>query len=136
MATNKYTAAFCAVVELAEALGVSKINEFPGCWELQVDDQWFIALNGHDKPTACSRNPTGFEGVAPFCCYVEFNGWPAGVVSPSDGVFAAGSAANEQTFIEAMKRRAAHHAPPVTLPVDADDAADGGADTDLEDAKP
>jgi len=32
--------------------------------------------------------------VPPFNCYVEFNGWPAGVFNPFGGIIAAGELAN------------------------------------------
>lgn len=47
------------------------------------------------------------EGVTvePFHCYIEFNGWPAGVVAPWGGVIAAGDVANEAAFLAAVKAR-------------------------------
>src|SRR5262245_31738092 len=96
---EKVSIAFVAVADLAAALGVSNINRLPGCWEYDVDEQWRIALNGHEQPTKCERG----MAVAPFHCYVEFNGWPAGELSPYGGYFAVGDAANEDAFIEALK---------------------------------
>lgn len=93
--------AFMEITKLCEALGVSGINQFPGCWEYQVDEQWRIALNGHREPTKCS---TGFL-VAPFHCYVEWGGLPAGEFHPTHGGFiAAGDVANEDAFIAALKQ--------------------------------
>jgi hypothetical protein len=88
-----------AIVNLAGVLGVENITALPGCWEHQIDDQWWLALNGKKTPTKCSH---GAE-VPPFHFYVEFNGWPAGIFSiRGDGEFAAGSAANEDMFIAAV----------------------------------
>lgn len=98
--TESVSLAFAEIVKLCEVLDVHHINQLPGCWEYQVDEQWWIACNGHREPTKCSK---GFE-VAPFHCYVEFNGFPAGEFHPIHGGFiAAGTAANEDTFIAALK---------------------------------
>ena len=85
--------AFMEVVKLAEALGVSHVNQLPACWEYKVDDNWFIALNGHQWPTKCG---SGF--------YVEWCGFPAGEFSPYGGFIAVGSEANEEALITALKR--------------------------------
>jgi len=93
--------AFVQVAKLCEALGVEAINRLPGCWEHQVDDNWFIAANGHREPTKCTKGIT----VQPFHCYVEWNGFPAGEFHPIEGGFIAmGQLANEDTFIEALQR--------------------------------
>lgn len=90
--------AFIAIMNLGEALGVREIAKLDGCWEHRVDDQWFIVVNGHSEPTKCS---TG-AGVPPFSAYIEFNGWPAGIIHPHAGVIAAGTEANEDAFIDAV----------------------------------
>ena len=92
--------AFMEIVELAGRLGVSRIDKIPGCWEVDVDGRWWVAVNGHREPTKCSRASTPLE---PFEAYVEFNGWPAGGLTPAGGWIAAGGVANEDTFIEALK---------------------------------
>ena len=30
--------------ELAHRLGVRNIKELPGCWEYQIDEQWWMAV--------------------------------------------------------------------------------------------
>lgn len=75
-------------------------SKYPDCAELQVDERWRIAFNGHQETRKDSQ---GFE-VQPFCCSVWFNGWPAGVFNPVGGCIAAGTAANEDALIEAMER--------------------------------
>lgn len=102
MTDRQITRVFGEIINLCAALGAENINELQGCWEYQVDDQWFIALNGHSKPAKCSR---GGE-VEPFGCYVEWNGWPAGTMNPFGGILAAGEAANEASFIAALKAAA------------------------------
>lgn len=90
---------FAAVMDYAVSQGAENIGDVEGCWESQVDAQWWIALNGHDKPTKNTRDLS----VESFHCYIEFNGWPAGHISPFGGWIAAGEAANEDTFIDALK---------------------------------
>jgi hypothetical protein len=94
------TEVFALIVELAEALGVRDINQLEGCWEVEVDSAWWFALNGHGTPTEAR----GIH-VPPFEVYVEYNGWPAGVVGPYAGVLAAGEGANEETFCAALRGR-------------------------------
>jgi len=91
--------AYLEIMELAERLGVKDIFKLPGCWEYQAGD-WWIALNGHRVPTKCS---VGIE-VPPFDAYIEYNGLPAGIIGLWDGVIAADSAVNEDSFIEAVKK--------------------------------
>jgi hypothetical protein len=90
---------FAAVCDLAISLGVTRINKLPGCWEHQVDEHWWVAVNGHDKPTLCSTETS----VPPFSIYVVFNGWPAGIIDAGGGCLAAGALANEETFLAAIQ---------------------------------
>ena len=94
------------IAELAESAGVAPLDG--KVWEYQVDEQWWFAINGNKNPRGCSRLAK-HEGTAseipPFCIYVEFNGWPAGLFHPiHGGQFAAGSAANEGAFIRALEQ--------------------------------
>lgn len=90
------------LLKLTEKEGVKNIREAEGCYEKEIDEQWWIAINPHDEKLKCSHGPV----VEPFTMYVEFNGWPAGIVTMNGGMFAAGSAANEDAFIDALKRAA------------------------------
>lgn len=94
-----YSEAFVRVVQLADALRVCRIDKRPGCWEQQVDERWWVAVNGHPHEIKCSHG----AAVPPLSVYVEFNGWPAGYFGPGGGVIAAGDAANESNFIEALE---------------------------------
>ena len=98
---DKLCEAFALLAKLGNLLGVGPLNKHPGCWEFKIDEHWTIAINGHKEPTMCF---SGSE-LMPFHCYVEYNGWPAGVFSPFGGIIAAGSCANENTFIEAVEKR-------------------------------
>ena len=93
------TDAMCAVADLGFAMGIHDICKLPGCYELQIDKHWWIAMNGHWEKIKCSKGVT----IDPFHCYVEWNGWPAGIFSAFGGSIVCGEAANENTFIEAVK---------------------------------
>ena len=93
--------AFVEMGNLCIAAGAAPLSKHEGCWEHQVDERWWIAVNGHAQPEK-RLTSKGIE-IQPFHCYVEYNGWPAGILSPYGGVIAAGTGANEDTFIEALK---------------------------------
>jgi len=98
---------FCAIVDLALALGVTRIDLLSGCWTHRIDAQWWVAVNGHPGGMPAS-SPDGASAKVPFIvpgqhCYVEYNGWPAGLLNPFVGTLAAGEAANEDTFIAAIQ---------------------------------
>ena len=92
-------ALFMLVAKLAEKDDAAPIHKFPGCWERKIDEHWWIAVNGHRDERLCSKGGK----VPPFNCYVEFNGWPAGLFDPFDGIIAAGGLANEETFAAALE---------------------------------
>jgi hypothetical protein len=99
--TNRpLSALFLKIAELAEAIGLRSIKSLPGCWEFQIDGTWWIAVNGHDEPMATSKGGTP---VPPFMAYVEFNGWPAGLLDPYGGMLAAGTIANEAALTRAIE---------------------------------
>jgi len=99
MAEPRIITAFDEIAQLAIRLGVVPLNARPGCWEFQVDEHWWIAVNGHRESLKCSKG----VAVEPFNAYVEFNGWPAGSFNPAGGIMAAGEAANEDAFIAALR---------------------------------
>lgn len=98
MGSKQVCVAFARIADLGCLLGASPLNKQRGCWEYQIDEHWFIAVNGHKAPT---KTKGGVE-VEPYNCYVEFNGWPAGLFTPFGGAIAAGEAANEDAFIKAL----------------------------------
>lgn len=101
MDSGDISAVFAGIGALASQLGVANIRELPGCWEIQIDEQWFIAVNGHKDERRCSKGAR-----VPFAhAYVEYNGWPAGIINPYGGILAAGDCANEQALIAAIERR-------------------------------
>lgn len=89
---------FMAIAELHGRDKLPPLNRLSGCWERQIG-RWWIAVNGHDQPVKCSKG----AAVGAFECYVEYNGWPAGIFNPYGGVLAAGSCANEDVFLAAVR---------------------------------
>jgi hypothetical protein len=95
------------MMELHQHLGVAPLNQLPAPWVEKIDEQWTIAINGQE--TKQRIEPTGAMAadVPPYYAAVWYNGWLAGLLTPFDGILAAGEAANEDTLIEAMRRRLA-----------------------------
>ena len=69
---------------------------------IKIDDRWTVTIA--NKETV--RSAGGVE-VPPFCVYIEFNGWPAGIINPFEGSIVAGEAANEDALIAALQARLA-----------------------------
>lgn len=92
-----------SVLTLTQHLGVSNLKEHRGAWQHQIDEQWHIAINGHEASIEVEP-PGGMKvDIPPFGICVWFNGWLAGLFSPNgEGMFAAGGAANEAAFVEAV----------------------------------
>ena len=90
------------LIDLHNKDGAPPLAFLPGLWERRIDDQWAVWVNGH--PTSM-KLPSGGE-LAPYDCYVQFNGWPAGIFSMAtgEGSFAAGRIANYEKFLEAITK--------------------------------
>lgn len=98
--TERICVAFDSIAKLSIVLGTAPLNKVKDCWECRIDKHWWIAVNGHKETVKTSK---GIE-IPAFNCYVEFNGFPAGIFSPINGGFlAAGELANEDTFIKAIE---------------------------------
>lgn len=91
---------FVEIANLCESMKIPPLNTFPNCWECKLDKHWTIVVNAHKEPKMWHDIE-----VLGFHCYVEFNGWPAGIFSPHGGSIAAGSEANEQKLIEAIQKK-------------------------------
>jgi hypothetical protein len=94
--------AFSIIAELGYELGIRDISKREGCWEHAIDEQWWIALNGHPVDTKCSRGAT----VPRFTIYVEFNGFPAGIINPAGGV----SINDDSTMVDVVECDVTSHA--------------------------
>lgn len=96
---EKVSRLFALTCELGGALGWENISMQRGCQEHTIDAQWWFAINPHDEPNRCSRGAK----VPPQSIYYEFNGWPAGCVTSSGGLLAAGKGANEESLTAAIE---------------------------------
>ena len=91
---------FARIVDLMLVRGITNIKALPGCAEIKVDEQWEIAFNGHAKPMKCSHGPE----VPPYAAYLQFNGWPTGIITARGGYgIAAGELTNEAALLEALE---------------------------------
>ena len=90
---------FILVAKVAQKDDAAPLHKHAGCWERQIGDHWWIAVNGHTEPKKCSKG----ADVPPFNCYVEFNGLPAGQFDPFGGIIAAGDVDNEEAFAAALE---------------------------------
>lgn len=85
------------LLEYVSFLGVKKIDSLPGLWENQIDEHWKIKCNGHKET---------IDNVPALCWSIEFNGWPAGILSVmGDGVICAGSEGNAENLQKAIEAR-------------------------------
>jgi hypothetical protein len=75
------SAVFMGIANLATAMGIEKINEIPGCWEHQIDEKWWVSLNGHKTPMTNSKGNL----VQPYNAMLMYGDWPAGIVTPYGG---------------------------------------------------
>lgn len=102
--SDRYSEVFVALVSWSQSLGAKSIKDLPGCWESHVGGSgWWVAINGHDVPT---KNTHGGV-VPPFSAWIEWNGWPAGLVGPRGGTLVVGEAANEDSLIAALRAEVA-----------------------------
>jgi len=93
---------FDKMVQLGLLLGVRNIKDFEGAWVQKVDEQWTFAINGKDETLEVRPDETMGARLKFGHAAIWFNGWLAGIITPYGGEFAAGSAANEDTFIAAL----------------------------------
>jgi hypothetical protein len=91
--------AFFQLAELAFAVGAAPMNQYPGCWEHDVDENWHVSVNAHKEEKAGGPDPR--IDVPPFHAAIFWRGWFAGLLSPYGGVLAAHpDGANEERFIK------------------------------------
>ena len=75
---------FVLTAELATKRGARSIKDLPGCFEMQIDERWWVAINGHGRAMKCSKDAE----VASFGMYFERDGWPCGLVDAGGGAIA------------------------------------------------
>ena len=65
--------------------------------------RWIVVCNGTTEKVDVAPEGTMGAEVPPLNIAVFYNGWWAGLLNPAGGWIAAGEAANEGSFIEAMR---------------------------------
>jgi hypothetical protein len=92
------------IFELAQVLNVTNINRLPGAWIYDVGKAWKIAVNGRQQDVDIPNDGVCMGAtIPPYHLAIWYNGWLAGLMSPFDGILAAGSGANEETLIAALE---------------------------------
>ncbi len=73
-------------------------------WKRVLDAHWTFWVNGN--PETGKGGTDDLHDIPPYDCYVEFNGWPAGLFSivTGEGCLAAGSLANYDSFCQGLKK--------------------------------
>ncbi len=95
--SEQFSEAFIRAVELAESLGVSKINQLPESWEHTLNSEWRIAINGHNREAMAYG-----AKIPPFSLYAERNGWPVVMCGPAGNGVVVDDSANEDALIAAL----------------------------------
>lgn len=94
-----------SILKLTEHLSVENISARPDAWQQRIDDRWYVAINGTGSDAEVTPDGGGMAStIPPYHFAVWYNGWLAGLFSANGGAFAAGIAANEATFAEAVER--------------------------------
>ena len=101
---NKAYMKACELISLI--VGKSLIELPDKKWTGNIDDNWIIAIHAN-KGETIKFEPKGTIGcsVTWGVLVVWFNGWLAGLLDPYGGTIAAGEAANEDVFIEAIENK-------------------------------
>lgn len=85
------------LLDYVSFLGVQNIESLPGLWENQIDKHWKIKCNGHAET---------IDNVPALCWRIEFNGWPAGILSViGEGVICGGDEANAENLQKAIEAK-------------------------------
>lgn len=85
------------LIDYALSQGAKQVNKIPGLWDNKIDEHWRIQFNPHHDVLG---------NVPPFSWYVEYNGFPAGILDiRGDGIICCGEFANENGLMEAIERK-------------------------------
>lgn len=95
------------ILKLMQAHGLTAINQLPGAAEVRIDEQYHLAVNGHDVDIQVQPPEAMVTILPPYHFAVWYNGWVAGIFDPFGGSFAAGGAANEELFCAAIEKHIA-----------------------------
>lgn len=96
MSEQGITSLFMLVMDLASALGVSRIHEMDGCWEYEWRG-YVLAVNGH----ADEQRDSGGMEVPPYHAILSHVGWPVAMVTPRGGVVLSMTEAEVEGVLQA-----------------------------------
>jgi hypothetical protein len=94
--------AMAAVGALHRHLDLEPVSTLPGCWEVQVDRDWWFAVNGLSYDAPCSRDIM----VPPKHLVVTWRQFPVATCSRYNGDWVNRPGVTEDAFIKAVKRMA------------------------------
>lgn len=83
---------FDLVAQLAVQQGHCNVTDLV---TIRVDDKWTVKVNGHRTETK--------EHIPPFHAAIEYNGFPAGLITPFGGSMVDHPNANESLLCEALR---------------------------------
>jgi hypothetical protein len=73
-------------------------------WQGRIDQKWEVAVNASaEQVTVPTTSERMGADIPRFHVAVWYNGWLAGLMTPFDGVIAAGEGANEETLLAALE---------------------------------
>ena len=75
------------VMALVKKLGVEGIASIDGAWEYRIDEQWYIAVNGHDHEVEVTVDGMMSIKLSPYHFCIWQYGWIVAVFTPTAGVF-------------------------------------------------
>jgi hypothetical protein len=82
------TDVYCTIAELALAMGALDSREMLGCWEVDLDEGWFLAMNRHSYEVE-ARPVDGERAMVPGgMVAVWYEGVLVGYVDPWQGLVA------------------------------------------------
>lgn len=98
MTDQPLSEAYVRLAELGLSLDVGRLCDIEGCWEHQIDDNWWVAANGHKVEQLCSRGLS----VPPFNFLVMHGDWPAALINPYGGTMIGDDGTGEDDLIQAV----------------------------------
>jgi|SRR3990167_4100444 len=93
---EKISNLFALICEYGYQLGLRDICKKEELVVLEIDSHWKATINPTKKEISC---------IPAWSISVDFNGWPAGIISAGGGIIAAGSLANEDTLTKILKEK-------------------------------
>ena len=75
------------IMTLVKKLGVEEIVSIDGAWEYRIDEQWYIAVNGHTHEVEVTPDGMMSTRLLPYHFCIWQHGLIVAVFTPTDGSF-------------------------------------------------